>query len=122
VSVLFASLENYSTFWFPTRKGAFVKNSFCTARVGSAGGWLFVNPLRSVLVKAPAKLSKASMAALCAPWPGKLVVSTADESNIPAGIPTLGPIGGCCGGSCPCNDRPRGDEPHNDNNITGPTC
>ena len=152
VSVLFATLENHSTFWFPTRKGALVKTSFCTAR--SHDGWFFVNPFRSVLVKA---MSKALMKALCAPSPFIGIMERAPfPVNMgetitpgPVGHPSpghtgetgalgepglIGPIGiagalgpddsglgGCCGGNCPCN-RPRGDEPHNDNNITGPTC
>jgi hypothetical protein len=129
VSVLFASLENYSSFWFPTRKGAFVKTSFCTAQAFDK--WFFVNPFRSVLVK-QTKLSKELMKALCAPSP---FIDLVEPKPFPAGAgetirPSLlgqtgsvGPVGtpGCCGGPCPC-DRPRGDEPHNDNNITGPTC
>ena len=136
VSVLFASLENYSSFWFPTRKGAFVKTSFCTANTGSKGGGLFVNPFRSVLVK-PVKLSKELMKALCAPSPfvnnveskpypadmGQTITSVPSpgHSGEKGALGEPGCCGGCCGGSCPC-DRPRGDEPHNDNNITGPTC
>jgi hypothetical protein len=93
VSVLFASLENYSTFWFPTRKGAFVKTSFCTAQAFDE--LFFVNPFRSVLVK-QAKMSKAPRAP----------------------SPFVGPVGAS---SSDIGDRPRGDEPNNDNNITGPT-
>jgi hypothetical protein len=110
VSVLFSSLENYSSFWFPTRKGAFVKTSFCTAQAFDK--WFFVNPFRSVLVK-QTKISKA----LCAPSP---FIDLVEPKPFPAGA-SASDIGGCCGGPCPC-DRPRGDEPHNDNNITGPTC
>jgi len=129
MSVLFCSLDQPSRFWLPTRKGALIKTSFCTARAvageattfaewGKKTPLQFINPFRSVLVKAPDKMTKALMKALCAPSP---FINFVEPKSFPAGIGEAVREPGCCGGKCPC-DRPRGDEPHNDNNITGPTC
>jgi len=144
-SVLFASLPIGTEFWLPGRKSACLKAGIITAGNRSGAVCLdnsrtyerfFINPFRSVFVTAPKKAEPESEIHRAMREDAERMQAEAAEI-----LKGESPYVALVQGGCPCNANPEHWEraggttpeqneahfagpvvqPHNDNNITGPT-